>query len=372
VRTHALMLAAIAFAALSTAAGRAEAYPQFQLVHDQTCTACHVSVDGGGLLTENGVNTADAIQQLDHNGELMYGKVNLPSWLRVGGDFRGMAGYLQTPQRYLYAFPMQADVYTAVFMKNVSLHATAGFRPAQERNEAATRLWAREHFVQYQSSPGSAEGMWIRAGHFMPVFGLRMTEHPIYTRRYGGTKLYSETYGVSGSLVTAKYEGHASAFIKNPLMDGVRQGSGGALYGEYRIAEKTLLGGGAMVEVTDWNHTYRGALTAKQYVPSKKLLLQGELQVANPRVDAYGTTQIIGYLMTSYFLTDAILVDLGLGHYDENIRVRALDRNNVDLNVHWFVTSHLELMLVTRYEVIGKGEGGPSGGWAFLQVHYRL
>jgi hypothetical protein len=207
----------------------------------------------------------------------------------------------------------------------------------------------------------------------MPVFGLRFAEHPVYTRRYGGTPLFSETYAASVSYIKEKYEAHATGFIVDPLIDGVRLDNGGAVYGEYRPCAWTQIGAGAMVEVSDWQHKYRGTVTAKQWLPSPGLMLQAEVQLVNPHVGGYGYRQIAGYLMTSYFVTDAILIDLGLGHYDENIRIRNLDRNNVDLNVHWFVSSHFEAMLVTRYEQLGiRGDGGPFGSWAMLQGHYRL
>ena len=39
----------------------AHAYPQFQLIKDQTCSSCHLSPAGGGLLSENGMATAESI-----------------------------------------------------------------------------------------------------------------------------------------------------------------------------------------------------------------------------------------------------------------------------------------------------------------------
>ena len=42
-------------AALTLVGGTAHAYPQFQMSRDQTCTGCHLSPSGGGLLNENGL-----------------------------------------------------------------------------------------------------------------------------------------------------------------------------------------------------------------------------------------------------------------------------------------------------------------------------
>ena len=36
------------------------------------------------------------------------------------------------------------------------------------------------------------------------------------------------------------------------------------------------------------------------------------------------------------------------------------------------MTSHLELVLNARFEMIAFGAGGPSAGYSLLQLHYRL
>ena len=365
----------IGLVALVIVAGRADAYPQFQLSRDSTCTGCHISPAGGGLLNENGLNTADTMGQFGTKPEFMYGAIETPDWLTLGGDLRGLAGYIQAPQQYLLGLPMQADVYANATKDRFSAQLTVGMRPAQVGNEALTRVWAREHYLTWQSNPGDREGQWIRVGQLMPVFGLRYVEHPIYTRRFGGTPLMSETYAASFSTVSERMELHVTGFLKNPFMDGVAPANGGAAYGEYRITERTQVGAGALASQSDWDRRYRATLTAKQYLPTPGLLLQAEFQyiynVADGLTD-FGVDQIVGSLMGSYMLGDSIMIDLGLGHYDENVRVRKVDRDCIDLNVHWFTTSHVELMLVAHAEMIGFTSGGPGSGWLMGQLHYRL
>jgi hypothetical protein len=352
-------------------AGSALAYPQFQLGRDPACSGCHLSPGGGRLLNENGLMTAESISTFGTTPEFLNGAIALPGWLLLGGDVRVASGYLQTPQRYLLTIPMQAELHAAATFGAISVHASAGLRPAQPRRPA-TRLGSTEHFVMWRSEPGTAEGLFARVGHFMPVFGLRFVEHTIYTRRYGGSPLFSETYGASASYIRPKYEAHVSGFVKNPLWDGARQTSGGAAYGELRLDEATSLGAGAMIEASSFDHRYRGTLTAKRFFAGPEILVQGELQVVNPHVAGYGFTQLVGYVMGSWFPTQGVMIDVGYGHYDENIRIRALDRDCFDLNVHWFATSHFELLLTSRLELIGKGDGGATGAYAMLQGHYRL
>src|SRR6266545_1042230 len=103
-----------------------------------------------------------------------------------------------------------------------------------------------------------------------------------------------------------------------------------------------------MVEVSDYDYRIRGDLTVKRYLADVDLLVQAELQISNPRVDAmdglstYGHNELMSELMATYFAAKGIMLDVGWGHYDENLRIRQLDRDAIDVNVHWFLTSHIE------------------------------
>ena len=105
---------------------------------DQTCTSCHLSPSGGGLLNENGYQVAEQISQFDTNPQFFYDKLGLPDWLQLGGDARGQMGFIRSPQDTFDAFPMQLDVYAAATYKAFSLHVTVGYRPPEYGNEAAT------------------------------------------------------------------------------------------------------------------------------------------------------------------------------------------------------------------------------------------
>ncbi|HVK88599.1 MAG TPA: hypothetical protein VM513_30985 [Kofleriaceae bacterium] len=373
--SRALLVLAIVLAG----AGVAHAYPQFQLSIDQTCTGCHISPSGGGLLNENGLYNAEAISTFGTAPEFLNGLVETPSWLTLGGHFRGSTGFISTPEKVLATFPMQGELYASAKLGAFRVNVTGGIRPTQEDNRAATTVWSREHYVMWQSKPDENEGIYVRAGRFMPVFGLRVAEHPTYVRRYGGTQLFSETYGLSAAYVSPKWEAHATAFIKDPLIDPVVHDNGGALYAEARLGERLALGVEGMVRRSDSATRYHTGVTGKYYVPAANLLLQAELQYAPQTFDvtdlnpAGGNPRgIVGALLASFMLPRGLMLDVGLGHYDRNYKAPDLDRDNVDVNLHWFATSHLELVLNTRYETLAFGSGGRSGGYALFQLHYRL
>jgi len=366
---------------LGALAGTAAAYPQF-LSRDQTCTGCHISPAGGTLLNENGLSTAETISQFGTSPEFFYG-AKLPAWLTLGGDLRGAVGEFSTPDQFLYAFPMQLEAYAHVSFSHISLHATFGGRKAPLNGSGGVDdyLWSREHYLMYQQNVGEGHGLYVRGGRFMPVFGLRLAEHVSYARRYGGTPLYAEAYGVAVEKVEPGYEVHATGFIADPL-NGAENDSGGAVVGELRPKEIVSVGLEAMYTQSDDDKKFRIGALGRFYVPAADILVQAEIQYVNQLVDArmgggdfgeLGAPKgIVGYLMGSRNLGDSILVDIGLGHYDENVRIKNLDRDCVDLNVHWFATSHFELVLNSRYEMLAFGSGGDSGAFAMLQGHYRL
>jgi len=357
--------------------GAADAYPQYQLSRDTTCTACHVSPAGGNLLSENGYAVAEAVSQFGTAPEFMYGKIPTPDWLVLGGDLRGAAGYLKTPENAIAAFPMQIELYgAATFAKAFSLHFNFGPRPSTVGNEAATSVWSREHYFMWQQKPGENEGLYVRAGRFMPVFGLRLAEHTVYTRRYGGTALFADTYGVAAEYIDPKFEAHVTGFIKDPIIDSVEHYSGGAAYMEYRPTETLAIGAEAMAEISKDDKRYRGGVTGKLYVEPADLLVQAELQFVNQLVDSPegrgAPKAFVGYLLLTRMLGEFMMVDVGVGHYDPNVRIGENERTGVDLNLHYFTTSHIELVLNSRYESIGLGKGGDPGAYAILQLHYRL
>ena len=374
------LIALVALVAVASSSEEAAAYPQYSLSHEQTCTGCHLSPAGGNLLNENGLAAAESMSQFGTSPEFFYMDPDtLPSWLHLGGDLRGSSGFISTPEKVLAAFPMQMELYASAKFDNFTAHVNFGPRPSQFGNKAATSVWAREHYLMWQQKADEGTGVFVRAGRFMPVFGLRMIEHPLYTRRFGGTPLYSETYGVHLAYIDPKFEAHATGFIEDPLISPVAHDSGGALYAEYRLTETFSIGGEGMFTVSDDDRKATGGITLKSYLPAAKLLLQAEVMFRNQVIETTPTNpaggapnQIIGNLVGTFSLTDFLQLDVGLGYFNTNMRISQLDRECADLNIRYAVTSHLELQLNARYEMFAFADGGPSGGYALGQLHYRL
>src|SRR5262249_50445723 len=157
---------------------------------------------------EMGLVVAETASQFGTKPEFLMGAFTTPRWLQFGGDLRGAAGYIRTPEEAVAIFPMQAELAFRVVVGNISLHVTGGGRPAETGFESTTHAWSREHYLMFRQNPDENTGLYIRVGRMMPIFGLRLAEHPTYTRRFGGTQLFSETYGASVSYIDNSFEAH--------------------------------------------------------------------------------------------------------------------------------------------------------------------
>jgi hypothetical protein len=360
---------AIMLVALVALAGVAHAYPQYQMSKEQSCGACHLSPVGGGLLNGYGELTAEEESQWGGDPAFLHGAIELPDWLALGGDIRFAAGPHERGAGIGFAaIPMQSELYVSVARGPVSAFAMGGITIEGE----SFKPWSREHYVMWKQSEG--EGFYARAGRFMPVVGLRFPEHPFLIRRYGGTPLFGETYGANVGWISPGLDVHVTGFIADPLIAPIEEGDGAAVYVEKRFGNKSI---GLIDRYTtsDVDTRIQGGLTGKIWLEGSKLLLSAEGQAVRQDFKlTRGPTrvQLVGQLLATYFLRPGLWIDAGLGHFDEDVAVADLDRDTVDVNVHWFPISHLELVLMNRVQLIGLGGGGETSGFSLLQLHYRI
>jgi hypothetical protein len=362
----------IALAIVAATATVAHAYPQYQLSHEQTCGACHLSPTGGSLLNDNGELTASDEAKWAGDPTFLHGKVTLPDWLRLGGDFRGAGGINDPGGGVVGAlFPMQAELHGAAMAGPITIVADLGYTPPKEGGSPLTALISREHYVRWNQHPDNL-GWYARAGHFLPTYGLRYAEHTAYVRRRGPTPLYGEIYGVAAGWIGAGGEAHVTGFVHDSLRPNPVDGDGVAAYAEKRIGRASVGAEARYASAAD-NVRTEGGVTGKLWLEGPAVLLSAEVQAVHQALDAGpARNQIVGNVMASWFVHHGYLLDVIVGHFDEDVKVPDVDRDALEVNLHWFAHSHLEMILMTRVQTIGLGGGGDTSGYAMLQAHYRL
>ena len=197
--------------AIALVPSRASAEPMFLAKQYTRCTACHYSPTGGGMLTPYGrllshreLSTTGASAAApaagaedDPHGEQAFlfgalgdalGPVHLglemrPSHLHV--DFPGGS----TDQNLL----MNLDVIGAVQQGGWTVYGSVGREPAAHGLDA--RFISYEHWISYQRD----EGFGVRAGRFLPAYGIRFSDHTAFTRAYLELDHQDQVYGVEVS-----------------------------------------------------------------------------------------------------------------------------------------------------------------------------
>jgi hypothetical protein len=367
-----LTIAVVVFVALR--AGDAAAYPQFQLsTGADRCQACHVSPAGGGLINDYGRSEAGDTISRGGDGAFLHGLWEPPSWLGLGGDYRG-AGAIKVSDddRELLAFPMQVDLYTRVELRGVSFNLIAGLRGGARDPQPplVERLVSREHYLMYQRDGAH----YVRAGRFFPTFGLRSQDHTAFVRRYLGFHTLEEPYGIAAGTFGATWEAHVSAFVPRPvdLLGAGVKAKGAAAYYERRLLDDTLaLAAQTRLAVSTADTRIAVGGIAKRWFADAGVLVMAELDLQRQSFsDPFGATryQLAGYLGASKTITRGVMVGAALQRWQPDLSLRS-SRDAFELNVQYFPIAHVELHLLTRLSAEGNDLADP-GVLSMLQLHY--
>jgi hypothetical protein len=347
--------------------GRAAAFPDLAMRGDvRSCTSCHISPAGGGLLTEQGRDEAASSLSRGGDGRVFHGALELPGWLLVGGDFR-LAGLVKhdreaTEGVELAAFPMQADLRAAVVHGPFALVLTGGLRGSTRGYAASPRDYviSTEHYAMWSGSD-----LYARAGRFFPVQGLRLADHTLYVRRFTGTNLYEEPYAIAAGHVTTDHEVHLTAFVHDPLIGVGRREAGATLHGELHREAFTIGATARFASGPDGLRALVGASSRARL--GGGLVALAELDVI--RDEGSGTTQLAGFAGLDHEIVRGVQV---LGWYEQLQPVVGLPpsiHHGVGVALELYPRAHWEIIAHTRWQWIGVADRVALG---MVQLHYYL
>jgi hypothetical protein len=207
-----------ALAAVLLVASTASAEPMFLAKQYTRCTACHYSPTGGGLLTPygrllshrelsttGGTSAAPAAGEEDApHGEqaFLYGALgNALGPVHLGIELR--------PSHFDFGFPggsssmnllMNADLIAAVQKNGWTAYGSVGREPPNSAVRDGQTLpdaafISYEHWIGYQTD----QGFGIRAGRFLPAYGVNFADHTAFSRTYLDLDRNDQVYGVEVS-----------------------------------------------------------------------------------------------------------------------------------------------------------------------------
>lgn len=167
------------------------AFPEMVRHNYVNCNACHVSPAGGGLLNEYGrMTAAEVLSSWGSPEEAMFlfgapDPSKLTKALNLGGDVRVLQVHREDRAvREGRFIPMQASIEGALTIGPIT--AVGSFlRPKRDRSFA-------KEFTRYYLMGNVLESLQVRAGHFVPSFGLNVPYHTVVTRDRLGFGMESE------------------------------------------------------------------------------------------------------------------------------------------------------------------------------------
>lgn len=175
-----------------------------------SCTACHVSPDGGGVLTNYGRSLSGELlssASLPWETKPFWEAFRAPDYLAIGGDIRALQVIRDTPNfregRFVW---MQSDLEVAVNHGSVTAVVTAG----ADAVSGEIRPLFRRHYVMYSLNDTTA----IRVGKFALAYGIHLPDHRIQIRNRTLWDQGMETYNVEASHL-----GETEVFVSAKLLD---------------------------------------------------------------------------------------------------------------------------------------------------------
>lgn len=207
-------------------------FPEFVRRGYINCTACHVSLSGGEMLTPYGRSLSKELlsqptlfgyEASENEEQLLYGKTKTPEWLQLGGDIRLLQTFIESPKASQGKFIiMQVDLNA---WAEVSEKIKAFFSLGRIDTHDSSATWSdfiyspRYGLDFLISNPEAERTDRIRIGRFMPAFGINFSEHTFVTRQWldfgpGQERLaleYSQATDQKSLIVTAitsQYSGH--------------------------------------------------------------------------------------------------------------------------------------------------------------------
>ncbi len=368
------LVIALVLAGVAAVAAPAAAYPRFQLTTGASrCQECHVSPGGGGLLDDYGrLEAGDTISR-GGDGALLHGRWSPPGWLVLGGDLRG-AGLIKRRGDELEpaVFPMQVELAAAARGRGLTLYLAAGIRGGARDPQPplVERLASREHYVMYER-----DAIYVRAGRFFPVFGIRSQDHTAYVRRFLGFGTLEEPYGLAAGWSGGPWEAHAHGYVPRPIafLGAGPKDKGLAVMAERRLLEETAaIGLQARMTTSAADRRVLAGVVGKRWFERAGLLVLAEIDVQHQMVKSTESSrwQLASYLGVTQTLSRGLLLGGGLHRWQPDLGLRS-SRDAFELDLQYFPRAHLEVHLLGRASAQGNDLDGP-GFLSLLQLHYYL
>lgn len=161
------------------------------------CMACHVSPNGGGILTDYGRSLSTELMstwKVTKGFENpFYGAVKNTKKIKFGGQYRILQAYIENDQvKIKKQFTMQNNLEFAVKYMKAFFVGALGVREGPDRTPEKGKFLSERHYVLWETSGDSR----LRVGKFRQHFGINQPNHTRFVKGNLGFGSNSETYNL--------------------------------------------------------------------------------------------------------------------------------------------------------------------------------
>ena len=211
-----------------------------------SCTACHVSPSGGGVLTPYGKSLSAELMSTwgsTKTAGMFFSDTEdqgkNPQWLRLNLFSRGAQTYRNSKLAETAKFiPMQEDLEAGIDIEKLVVVASIGLRSKEASSTTLNEVFSRRHYLIYRIS----DAFNVRVGKFIFAFGLNGPDHITATRRGLGWNQGMESYNMELSFLGEQSATILTALSSSPEERNLAKDSGGALTQNFLIGEHSKLG----------------------------------------------------------------------------------------------------------------------------------
>ena len=219
------------------------------------CTACHTSLAGGNLLNEYGrALSREVLSQsslggrpvVDGDENFLYGFYQPPKDLLLGGDIRILQLFSEskTASRARF-FIMQVD-FDALYevSKRIKMFFSVGrVEPQGADSTAQDYVASPRHGIEILfTAPDAENRIALRAGRFMPAYGIGFAERTFVTRRLLDLMPGQERYAAELAWNNASTSLIGTALFSQAQANETKPESGGILQVSQAIGENAKVG----------------------------------------------------------------------------------------------------------------------------------
>jgi hypothetical protein len=343
---------------------KAHGYAEMVRHNYPNCIACHESPSGGGLLTPYGRTISHSVLSTwgsEKEARPFYGAFDnkyTKTWLNIGGDLRGLQLHTNSKTAMMGRFiRMQTGVEAAVKFMNFKFVTFFGKQEAGHM----VRGESIRHYLVYQPT----DELTLRAGRFVPNFGLNIPEHTLATRKglgfdQGSERDQVETMWSGEKLnISASYSQSVTSDSKKNQEKAFTSQVNYTIFDSYRLGASLWLG-----KENERSRQIYGLNAVLGFTKKFYYLTEFDLQSSFDRKKGLFHFSKVGYELVKGFHV------IGLEEY----RKSDLNDPKTLLNAHgigfqWFPRPHFDLEAIwNKRRAVQQSEDYTD--YAYLMTHF--